>query len=347
MITEQVNGKSWSDSLLNLITLFALVGHGKRTSPLCGAWLGYKACFNVALHSHVTLDGKNHQGNIFVRRMRHSCDKPECSICFMYGWAVRAASAIEYRLKEASKLFGVAEHIVVSVPEVDYGLPYAKIKAKVFKVLRDRGILGGVLIFHAYRYCNYYESIVRNKPFGWSFSPHFHVIGFIDGGYGQCRSCKNCSFDKKGAVHILDTAKCLACGGFEGRTRRLYAKEGGREGSGYIVKVMGARKTIHGTAWYQLNHATIVKGAKRDTVTTWFGVCSYTKLKLKKDDRLSRNICPICGHDLEDAVYVGEGQPFGLRGFDCYLVREWEEPFLDKNGSPNWMPKPKCYGGAD
>lgn len=105
---------------------------------------------------------------------------------------------------------------------------------------------------------------------------------------------------------------------------------------------MGARKTIHGTAWYQLNHATIVKGAKRSTVTTWFGVCSYTKLKLKKEDRIRHDVCPICQHELEDVVYVGEGEPLGLRGFDKYIVREWEEPFLDENGSPNWIPKPKC-----
>ena len=198
-----------------------------------------------------------------------------------------------------------------------------------------RGILGGVLIFHAQRYCSRRESIAKSKPFGWYFSPHSHVIGFIDGGYAQCRHCSK------------STLECLACNGFEGRTRRAYYKEGGKDGfgnsgSGWIVSVKGARKTIHGTAWYQLNHATIVRGAKRSCVTTWFGVCSYVKLRLKKQDRIRRDLCPICQHELEEVIYVGEGVPEALTSFDSYMVREWEEPYLDKNGSPNWIPKPKC-----
>jgi hypothetical protein len=36
--------------------------------------------------------------------------------------------------------------------------------------------------------------------------------------------------------------------------------EGLRFGSGWIVAVKGVRKTIHGTAWYQLNHSTLVRG---------------------------------------------------------------------------------------
>jgi hypothetical protein len=343
---ESLSIYHFEDSIFNGI--FQRAGTGKQTSPRCGQTLGKKGCLNVHLHAHISLDGKNHAGNVFIRLIVHSCDKPECPVCFKRGWAVREASAVEYRIKEGSKLFGVAEHITISVPEADYGLPYPKIKLKVLKALKNRGILGGVLIFHAQRYCNRYESIVKGKPFGWYFSPHFHVIGFIDGGYGCCRSCSNLNVSNG---RVKDTARCLTCNGFEGRTRREYTKEGGltragyeaaggHVGSGYIVKVMGARKTIHGTAWYQLNHATIVKGAKRSTVTTWFGVCSYTKLKLKKQDRIRHDVCPICQHDLEDVVYVGEGEPLGLRGFDKYVVREWEEPFLEKPRKPSGSPSP-------
>jgi hypothetical protein len=118
------------------------------------------------------------------------------------------------------------------------------------------------------------ESIAKGKRFGWYLSFHFHLIGFIDGGYAQCRHCSK------------NTQDCLACNGFEGRTCREYFKEGGKDdagnsGSGRIVDVKGARKTIHGTAWYQLNHSTLVHGAKRSCVTTWFGVCSYVQLRLK------------------------------------------------------------------
>ena len=311
--------------------VFQRVGNGKQFDGHCGQTLGTKGCLNVDLHNHVSLDGQNHAGNVFVKKIIHSCDRPECPVCMKRGYAVREASAIEYRINEASKRFGAAEHIICSVPKSDYGLPFVKMKAKALKALRNRGVLGGVLIFHAERFCNWKESIAKNKPCGWYVSFHFHAIGFVDGGYSQCRGCSK------------STLECLACSGFEGRTRREYYKEGGKDGvggsgSGWIVSVKGARKTIHGTAWYQLNHATLVRGAKRSTVTWWFGVCSYTKLKLKKEDRVRRDICPICQHELEEVVYVGNDENSPVYQ---WWVKEWEEPYLDKNGSPNWIPKPK------
>jgi hypothetical protein len=166
--------------------IFQRVGNGRQTDGRCGQTLGLKGCLNVDLHAHVSLDGVNHTGNVFIKKVIHSCDKPECPVCFKRGWAVREASAIERRIKEASKRFGVAEHIICSVSKTDYGLSYAEMKAKALNELRNRGVLGGVLIFHAERYCNRQESIEKGKPFGWYISFHFHVIGFIDGGYAQC-----------------------------------------------------------------------------------------------------------------------------------------------------------------
>ena len=316
--------------------IFTRVGTGKQTDGRCGQFLGFKGCIkHLDLHARLTLDGHNHTGNVFVKKIFHSCDKPECPVCFKHGWATREASAVEYRIKEASKRFGAAEHIICSISVVDYGLSFDELKAKALRILKNRGVLGGILIFHSQRYCNRREAFIKRKPFGWYFSPHFHVIGYIDGGFSRCRHCSK------------STLECLKCDGFNGRTRREYYKEGGKDGagnsaSGWIVDVKGARKTIHGTAWYQLNHATLVRRGERSVVTWWFGVCSYTKLRLKKQDRIRRDLCPICLHELEEVVYVGEGVPSGLSGFDAYFVKEWEEPFLDKNGLPNWIPKPKC-----
>ena len=76
-------------------------------------------------------------------------------------------------------------------------------------------------------------------------------------------------------------------------------------------------------------------------MTTWFGIASYVKLRLKKADRFPRDTCRICQHELEEVIYVGVGLPEGLSGFDGYMVREWEEPYLGKDGLPNWIPKPK------
>jgi hypothetical protein len=78
---------------------------------------------------------------------------------------------------------------------------------------------------------------------------------------------------------------------------------GGFEKDGYIVKVMGERKTIFGTAWYQLNHSTIRTNVKRPHACTWFGVCSYRKLKVTVEMR--KAVCPICQHDLVEHSYHG------------------------------------------
>jgi hypothetical protein len=135
-------------------------------------------------------------------------------------WASREAHKIEGRLAEAEKRFGKAEHVVVSLRMGDYDLGYEDLRNKVVKVLESRGVIGGCLIFHGFRYNN-----VRL----WYWSPHFHVLGVIKDGYG----CRNCNHER---------GDCRSCSGFNGREVRGFEKDG------YIVKVMDERKTIFGTA---------------------------------------------------------------------------------------------------
>ena len=52
-----------------------------------------------------------------------------------------------------------------------------------------------------------------------------------------------------------------------------------------------------------VNHATLKVGVKCFRVVTWFGVCSYRKLKVSPE--LRRRFCPICLHDLERLRYFG------------------------------------------
>jgi hypothetical protein len=293
-----------------------LVGHGRVTNAKCGKFRGFWGCLGErGSHDIVTLDGENHKGKVYVKKIFHSCDKPTCPVCFKRGWAVREAGKIESRIKEAEKLFGKAEHIVVSVPQKDYGLSYEALQSKAIKVMTARHILGGCKIFHAFRYHEAGETYV-GEPAGWFWSPHFHVLGFVDGGYSRCRHCKKSTLD------------CVKCDGYEGRTRRCYEKDG------YIVKVLAKRKSVFGTAWYQLNHASVKNGVKRFHVATWWGVCSYRKLKLEKGDRIRRNVCPICGQDLVRLRYLG---------FDFdkimgeFWVREFEDDAFDSSGNPFWM----------
>lgn len=292
---------------------FELVGHGKVTSGYCGKFVNYKGCLNVHLHNKITLDGVNYAGKVFVRKVRFSCGKPSCPVCYKRGWAVREAGNIEARLSEAHKRYGLIEHIIVSVPVRSYGLSLRALRAEAIKALKVRKVIGGVLIFHAFRY---------NRRKCWYFSPHFHVLGFLLGGY-RCRGCV------KG---------CTDCHGFEGRTRRAFNNDG------YIVKVLPKRKTVFGTAWYQLHHSSVKKGSVRAHVATWFGVCSYRKLHFKGE--MKKDVCPICQHDLIGIRYFGS-KSFNKDGESAGYQRDSFEDF-EEDGRVVWFErvKRKFYGSG-
>jgi len=320
-------GKFVSDN-----TLFERVGNGEKTNFNCGVFKGFFGCLRTELH-HVKCDGVDYGGKIFVKKVYHSCDKPTCPICFKHGWAVREASNVESRLLELAKKYGLVEHIISSVPSNEYNLTFDRLNAKCIKILKALWVIGGAVIFHAERYRNPREAAIKNLPTGWFFSPHYHILGFIDGGYGSCRNCSK------------NTEGCLTCDSFKGRQRRSYLKQGGRFGvgggsSGWIVDIKGERKTVHGTAWYQLHHCSIIKGQKRFQPVRWFGVCAKNKMKLKKEDRINDE-CPICGHELIELSYVGNGN---------HLEKFWETEFfddlLDEHGNVKWVEKPKSgrYG---
>lgn len=312
---------------------YELVGNGVVTNSnlndrlACGKFYGFKGCVHTEWHDHVSLDGVNHCGMVYVKKRFHFCNNPRCPICYKRGWAVREAFNIQERVEGSSERFGQAEHIIASVPECDYGLSFEGLRKKAFNALMSRGVLGGVLIFHAFRYRSYYYSVRLRLPMGWYWSPHYHCIGFIKGGYGKCRGCSN----SDGDGGIFSREKCLCCDGFEGLTRRQYDKDS------FIVKVKAERKTICGTAWYQLNHSSIKPDVKRFHVATWFGVCSYRKLKLKKQDKMGVDAerCPICGAELVKLRYLG----FDLeRILSQFWIREFEEPAFEKeSGNPIWV----------
>jgi hypothetical protein len=268
---------------------YELVGHGEQTDILCGKFNKFMGCLNVEFHnnSRWVIDGLK-KDSVFVKPVYHSCDKPTCPVCFKFGWAVREAFRMERRLKEASNRFGLpVEHIVASPRCEDYGLSFEDLRKKVTKLLSNRGVIGGSVIFHGFRYANRAESVRKCVPFGWRWSPHFHILGFVGGeGYGRCRTCKG--------------GDCYACKGFEGITRRENKKDG------WVVKVLDKRKTVGGTCWYQLNHSSIRRGSKKSHAITWFGVCSYRKLKLinGKDVGIHHK-CPICGSELVRIRYLG------------------------------------------
>lgn len=70
-----------------------------------------------------------------------------------------------------------------------------------------------------------------------------------------------------------------------------------------MVGFLGKRTTIFGTAWYQLHHATYKVNSVRFHVATWFGVCSYRKMKVTVEKK--KHLCPICNEELYKVFVFG------------------------------------------
>ena len=300
---------------------YQLVGQGKVTNDKCGKGLRYEGCVRHELHRKLLKGDLNYdplEKKVYVRRVYHSCDRPSCPVCYRYFWAVGEAKRIEKRLNQASLRFGTVEHIMASVPVKDYGLSYELLREKARVAVRKRGVIGGVMIFHGFRYDH-------DHTFKWYWSPHFHILGYFAFAYSRCRGCRQ--------------QFCSKCDGFEGVTRRLEKTDG------FIVKVMGERQTVAGTAWYQLNHASVKVGVVRFHVATWFGVCSYRKLKVTKEKKEKR-VCPICKHELEELRY------FGSKVMACpfYIPKLKRASFedLEEAGRVVWVVETRKsgYGGG-
>ena len=289
-----------------------LVGHGAVTNENCGKYRGRYGCLNVDGHAlPLQLRGEKSRNQVYHHPVFYSCHKPSCPKCFR-SWMVREARSIEYRLLEAEKYSGKTEHIVASVPPERYGLDFLAMRSLTLKALTRRGVIGGCLIYHAFR---------ENKSTGyWFFSPHWHVLGFIEGGY-KCRSC----------VKQL----CSMCHGFEGHTRKCF------ETDGFIVKIAVSneghgfadeRKSVYETAKYQLSHASIRTDCKRPQVVTWFGVCSYRKLHAKYVPK--KAVCPLCGGKLVKLRYFGSKRFVLDRDSPDFVFESVDD--LEENGIVVW-----------
>ncbi|MQY62153.1 hypothetical protein GH146_02550 [archaeon] len=94
--------------------------------------------------------------------------------------------------------------------------------------------------------------------------------------------------------------------------------------------MMGKRVTVFGTAWYQLNHSSYKVGSKRFHIATWFGCCSYRKLKVTVEMR--KDVCPVCQHDLVKLRYFGSKRLSLSKERDSFedLVEDGRVVFVEK-----------------
>ena len=293
------------------------VGRGVKSSPLCGKHVGVSVCKNVEGHKGLFLGTDDATGKVVSRHRHMWCHRSLCPTCFIRGWSVRGARSIESRLEEGVKRgLGKVEHVMVSVAVADRNLSEYSMRKKCRDVLFDRGVVGGCMIFHGYRVDKERGVLV--------WSPHYHVLGFILGGFDRCREC----------VHSRED--CASCDGFKGREVRGYAKDK------YLVKVFdereksyyGDKRNIFGTAFYQLNHATVRVGIKRFHAVTWFGVCSNRMYATPKV--VSEVTCPLCGDVMVRSVYVGKRHLVKDVGHPDYAPVELFNEF-GENGEPNFI----------
>ena len=327
-----------SAKFLGFLADYPLVGGGEVTDPdTCGKFKRWRGCLDVATHESVGVSG------VFTRKIHYSCGKLTCPICTRTGWAVKEARKVEARLKRVSERLGLeVEHISINFDPKFFGIGDEKVlRAMALKACEDLGIIGGDLIFHGSRHREFKrmngdpaEEWNGFRQFGTDWSPHYHDLGFIEGGY-TCRSCKR---------------KCVeGCGGFNDR-RWQYSKK-----TGIYVKVIvrdeakyKERRSIKWTAWYQLHHASIKKDAKRAHVGTYHGACGYRvmgKVKVPKET----GECPICERAgkkkaLDQLIYTGRKNFVLNRYAPDYEKDSMQAPCED--GLQVWYIKPKRMWGS-
>ena len=128
----------------------------------CGEWKT-KGCMNLEKHK-----GTRHEGEIFIKRYPRFCYRGDCDKCHKK-WMSRESNKATNRITEFQKDYGKkVRHIVVSPAKEDQDLPIKKMRKKVYSILKQCGVVGGVVIVHPFK--------LKNKQ--WYYSPHFHVLAF-------------------------------------------------------------------------------------------------------------------------------------------------------------------------
>jgi hypothetical protein len=317
-----------------------LAGNGSITKRNCGTFANcFYECDREDLHKGKEHNGESATGKGYFRPIFHSCHRLSCPICYESACA-REGHAIEDRLVELSKTYGLVEHFVASVPLEKYWMAENhpnELRRFMIKALERRGVFGGAMIPHHFRYDKYREV--------WYRSLHFHVLGWVKGGYGRCRACMN-------RVCEGYNREFERCHGFEAETRRCF------EVDGVIVKVAvdkfgvaSERKSIFYTAQYQLSHSSIRTDVKRAHAVFWFGVASYHKFRFKAEKH--KGLCPICGSELHRVRFVGNvtllnfgAQVFVTNRCSPLFKGEFLFPLRDRKRCLLWEPVLVCGSGS-
>jgi hypothetical protein len=274
---------------------YMVVGRDPPTNPFCGKHRRYLKCDLTSLHGSI-------EGRDFYHNCVTNCHSYRCCLCWKYGWCVIRARVIECRFLTAEKILGLSvknvEHLCASAPKHVYGLSPQEMSKKAILALRNSGVIGGVNILHPFR-----KDLKRRDLY---LSFHYHVLGYIEGGYDRCRSC------------VKAGGACWDCDGFEGVARRAYKRDGwivsmAKNENGVVEK----RDSIFGTAWYQCEHSGFKVGVRRFQIVEWWG--NVAKRKFKTVLKPIEHVCGVCKNSLKSSFLPFGTEPIvanrGERGF--------------------------------
>lgn len=201
---------------------------------------------------------------------KKSCHRKECPVCWP-DWQKREALSIQDRISKYYDIYHkMPVHYVVSPPQsviYDTKAQYKALRHKAYHVSKQRGIKGGVMIYHT-RAMRYSDPDAYTKSHC-SDGPHFHIIGD-----GWLSNTKEFFLDDGWIVKNL-------------RMRKL--------------------NSVYKTAYYILDHAAIPHGypaisqstPSQLSAETWFGTMSYNKLQKEQYVGSDKIYCPICEEEID------------------------------------------------
>lgn len=296
---------------------YVQLGRGQVSSPeWCAKHTSFFVCRHKDVHAGVVYGGVDFSGKDVVTHGHLWCHNPQCPKCFLGGWGMRQARAIVAKMDAGvARGFGEVEHFTVSFPREYWDLPMSVLRKMAEGGCLRRGFLGAALIPHGRR--------INRKCKTLKWGPHFHGLGFIRGGYDVCRGCSS----------FVSRVDCFSCTSFDGRTRRENEKDH------LIVRVFEKRKTVLGTATYQLSHATMKVGVRSEHIVTYFGVLANKSIKSFKPEVVRacavcasvgvRNVMSRCYRWGKDFIATDVGDPSYMNVFPS------EE--FDSSGLPNFV----------
>lgn len=229
-----------------------------------------------------------------VHEIISRCNKRECPECWRT-WAHKLATRSGLRMWSGSQFKMKGRHgyrilhIVVSFPHGDVKL----LRQRVRTIAKDRGINGGLIIFHPFRKDDDQQFV----PDGYV---HFHIIGLAPG---------HVTTGAYGEDYVFKVIRDGRRGDFRG-----YQKP----------------NEVNATIYYLLTHCGIIGGMHS---LTWFGCLSYNQFnnetwekafpELAEYLKPKRSICPHCGSD-DTFPFMFECEPYIERErirtgpLDCY-----------------------------